>query len=149
MFATRLQPRLEIFSCDIYLQKQCKLFLSFALSLLLFLCDCGALSGQRKKKHSRDVSDLSVTSTWWRDCTKSFASTRSLFNYHAIIFVVVEYMIVGLILLQLLNRLCKEQSPYFLLGWTFALGFLVLKGSGPLTTLNRSTVQLSTVQLSQ
>lgn len=149
MFATRLQPRLKIFSCDIYLQKQCKLFLSFALSLLLFLGDCGALSGQRKKKHSRDVSDLSVTSTWWRDCTKSFASTRSLFNYHAIIFVVVEYMIVGLILLQLLNRLCKEQSPYFLLGWTFALGFLVLKGSGPLTTLNRSTVQLSTVQLSQ
>ena len=116
MFATRLQPRLKIFGCDIYLQKQCKLFLSFGLSLLLFLCDCGALSGQRKKKHSRDVSDLSVTSTWWRDCTESFASTRSLFNYHAIIFVVIEYMIVGLILLQLLNRLCKEQSPYFLLG---------------------------------
>lgn len=149
MFATRLQPRLNIFSCEIYLQKQCKLFLSFALSLLLFLCDCGALSSQRKKKHSRDVSDLSVTSTWWRDCTESFASTRSLLNYHAIIFVVIEYMIVGLILLQLLNRLCKEQSPYFLLGWTSALGFLVLKGSGPLTTPNRSTVQLSTVQLSQ
>ena len=150
MFATRLQPRLKIFSCDIYLQKQCKLFLSFALSLLLFRCDCGALSSQtKKKKHSRDVSDLSVTSTWWRDCTESFASTRSLFNYHAIIFVVIEYMIVGLILLQLLNRLCKEQSPYFLLGWTSALGFLVLKGSGPLTTPNRSTVQLSTMQLCQ
>ena len=103
MFATRLQPRLKIFSCDIYLQKQCKLFVSFALSLLLFLCDCGALSGQRKKKHSRDVSDLSVTSTWWRDCTKSFASTRSLFNYHAIIFVVIEYMILGLILLQIMQ----------------------------------------------
>jgi len=50
MFATRLQPRLNMFSCEIYLQKQCKLFLSFALSLLLFLCDCGALSSQRKKE---------------------------------------------------------------------------------------------------
>ena len=49
MFATRLQPRLNMFSCEIYLQKQCKLFLSFALSLLLFLCDCGALSSPRKK----------------------------------------------------------------------------------------------------
>ena len=74
------------------------------------------LAVKGKKKHSRDVSDLSVTSTWWRDRTESFASTGSLFNYHAIIFVVIEYMIVGLILLQLLNRLCKEQSPYFLLG---------------------------------
>ena len=116
MFAARLQPRLKIFNCEIYLQKQCKLFLSFALSLLLFLCDCGAPSSQRGKKHSRDLSDVSVTWTWWRDCTKSFACTRSLFNYHAIIFVVIEYMMVGLFLLQLLNRLCKEQSPYFRLG---------------------------------
>lgn len=110
MFATRLQPRLNMFSCEIYLQKQCKLFLSFALSLLLFLCDCGALSSPRKKKHSRDLSDLSVTWTWWRDCTKSFACTRSLYNNHAIIFVVIEYMMVGLFLLQLLNRLCNEQK---------------------------------------
>lgn len=43
----------------------------------------------------------------------------------------------------------SSQSSYFLLGWTSALGFLVLKGSGPLKTVNCTTVQLSTVQLSQ
>lgn len=71
MFATRLQPRLKIFSCDIYLQKQCKLFLSFALSLLLFRCDCGALSSQTKKKKTfawriRSISYINMVAWLYR-----------------------------------------------------------------------------------
>lgn len=99
---------MNIFSCEIYLQKQCKLFLSVCFLYCCFFVIAELLAV--KGKYSRDLSDLSVTSTCWRDRTKNSACLRSLFNYHAIIFVVIEYIMVRLILLQLLNRLCKEQK---------------------------------------